>query len=52
MIGNAVPVRLSSYMAKAISLCLAKSVEGADSSIAEPTVDYQDTFYLSDNIWI
>jgi len=33
MIGNAVPVRLASYMAKAISLCLANAT---GDNVAEP----------------
>jgi len=52
MIGNAVPVRLASYMAKAISLCLAKGSGSAKDYVAESTVDYQDMFFLSDSVWI
>jgi len=49
MIGNAVPVRLASYMAKAISLCLAGA---AGDSVAEPSVEYHDSYYLGGNTWI
>ena len=48
-IGNAVPVRLASYMAKAISLCLAK---GPDSNVEEALVEYHDSYYLGGNAWI
>ena len=49
MIGNAVPVRLASYMAKAISLCIARA---AGDKVAEPYTDYHDSFYLGGNIWV
>ena len=49
MIGNAVPVRLASYMAKAISLCLAKV---QDSIVAETFAEYHDSFYLGGDTWI
>jgi DNA (cytosine-5)-methyltransferase 1 len=49
MIGNAVPVRLASYMAKAISLCLARE---SDSIVSEPTTEYHDSFYLGGDTWI
>ncbi|MDR2545956.1 MAG: DNA cytosine methyltransferase [Lachnospiraceae bacterium] len=49
MIGNAVPVRLASYMAKAISLCLARE---SDSIVSEPIADYHDSYYLGGDSWI
>ena len=49
MIGNAVPVRLASYMAKAISLCLAR---GSDNVVTEPAVGYHDSFHLGGDTWI
>ena len=49
MIGNAVPVRLASYMAKAISVCL---VLASESGVAEPVVEYYDSHYLSGDTWI
>ena len=49
MIGNAVPVRLASYMAKAISLCLASE---SGSSVAEPVVEYHDAYHLGGDTWI
>ncbi|MDR2598667.1 MAG: DNA cytosine methyltransferase [Oscillospiraceae bacterium] len=49
MIGNAVPIRLASYMAKAISLCLAN---GAEDTVAELDVEYNDSYYLGENTWI
>jgi len=49
MIGNAVPVRLASYMAKAISLCIER---GSGNSISEPIAEYHDSFYLGGNVWI
>ena len=49
MIGNAVPVRLASYMAKAIQLCLAR---GAGNSVAEPVVEYHDAYWLGGSVWI
>ena len=52
MIGNAVPVRLASYMAKAISLCLTRDGKEIGSSVSEPQVEYHDLFQLSDSVWI
>ena len=52
MIGNAVPVRLASYMAKAISLCLPRETNGLDSIVSEQQVEYHDSFKLSENVWI
>jgi len=52
MIGNAVPVRLASYMAKAISLCLARDNDNPDTIVAEPQTMYHDLFQLGDDIWI
>jgi len=49
MIGNAVPVRLASYMAKAISLCLASE---SGRSVAEPVIEYHDSYYLGGDTWI
>ena len=49
MIGNAVPVRLASYMAKAVSLCLERN---NTSVVAEPSIVYQDSFYLGGSTWI
>jgi len=49
MIGNAVPVRLASYMAKAIMLCI-NSEPG--SVVAENSPEYNDVFQLSDKVWI
>ena len=49
MIGNAVPVRLGSYMARAIQMCVSTS---ADIAVAEHSVDYHDAFYLGGNTWI
>jgi DNA (cytosine-5)-methyltransferase 1 len=49
MIGNAVPVRLASYMAKAIMLCI-NSEPG--NIVAEYQPEYHDVFHLSDKIWI
>ena len=49
MIGNAVPIRLASYMAKAISLCLASESGG---TVNEPVVDYDESYYLGGNTWI
>ena len=52
MIGNAVPVRLASYMAKAISLCLSKDNDNLDAIVAESESMYHDLFQLGDDIWI
>jgi len=52
MIGNAVPVRLACYMAKAISICLASEKYSLDSSVAEPHVEYNDKYRLGGDIWI
>jgi len=49
MIGNAVPVRLASYMAKAIQICLER---GSDSNVAEPSIEYHDSYYLGGGTWI
>ncbi|MDR2569657.1 MAG: DNA cytosine methyltransferase [Oscillospiraceae bacterium] len=49
MIGNAVPVRLASYMAKAISLCLSNE---AEITVAEHAVEYHDSFYLGGDTWM
>ena len=49
MIGNAVPVRLASYMAKAIMLCI-NSEPGI--AVSEHQPEYNDAFQLSDNVWI
>ena len=52
MIGNAVPVRLASYMAKAISLCLSRNNDNLDTIVTEPESMYHDLFQLGDDIWI
>ena len=49
MIGNAVPVRLASYMAKAISLCLERS---SGIYVAEELPEYHDSYYLGGDTWI
>jgi DNA (cytosine-5)-methyltransferase 1 len=49
MIGNAVPVRLASYIAKAISICFETE---SGSSVAEPSIKYHDPFCLGGNTWI
>ena len=49
MIGNAVPVRLASYMAKAISLCLERS---SGTYVAEELPEYHDSYYLGGDTWI
>ena len=49
MIGNAVPVRLASYMAKAISLCLEHSL---GNCVADELSEYHDPYYLGGDIWI
>jgi DNA (cytosine-5)-methyltransferase 1 len=49
MIGNAVPVRLASYIAKAISLCLARS---SGFIVAEEASDYETSYYLGEETWI
>jgi len=53
MIGNAVPVRLACYMAKAISLCLARA-DGGDtgSMVAEAHFEYSDLYHLGGDVWI
>jgi len=50
MIGNAVPVRLAAYMAKAIQLCLTGNY--GDSIVAEPFAEVDDLFFLSNTVWI
>jgi DNA (cytosine-5)-methyltransferase 1 len=50
MIGNAVPVRLASYMAKAIQLCL--NSNHINSVVAEPFFEADDLYSLSDAVWI
>ena len=52
MIGNAVPVRLASYMAKAISLCLARDSNTFNSMVAEPQAMYHDLYQLGNDVWI
>ena len=49
MIGNAVPVRLASYIAKAIQLCLKQEIE---SSVNEPIFEYNNSYYLNETVWI
>jgi len=49
MIGNAVPVRLACYMAKAISISLANEY---GSAFAEQPPEYHEAFHLGGNIWI
>jgi len=49
MIGNAVPVRLASYMAKAISLCLERST---GICVAEELPEFHDSYYLGGDTWI
>jgi len=49
MIGNAVPVRLAAYMAKAIMLCITNDYDGFG---AEHQPEYQDAFQLSNDVWI
>jgi len=49
MIGNAVPVRLASYMAKAILFCLERV---SDNNIAEPIIEYHDSYFLGGDTWI
>ena len=49
MIGNAVPIRLASYMAKAIILCLEKSSENI---VSENVEEYCASYYLGGNTWI
>jgi len=52
MIGNAVPVRLACYMAKAISLCFTGEQYSRGSTVAEQQPEYHDTYQLSDKVWI
>ena len=49
MIGNAVPVRLASYMAKAIALCLEN---GSVGTVADQLIEYDDAYYLGGNTYI
>lgn len=49
MIGNAVPLRLASYMAKAVSVCLE---QGSESMVAEEYQEYHDAFHLGGDTWI
>lgn len=49
MIGTAVSPRMAGYMVKAISLCLEK---GAESIVAEPSVEYDDSYCLVEGVWI
>ena len=49
MVGNAVPVRLASYMAKAISLCLERSY---GNKVAEEISEYETSYYLGGDTWI
>ena len=49
MIGNAVPPRMASYMAKAIMLCINRDV---DSNVAEQSVEYTDAYFLGGDVWI
>ena len=49
MIGNAVPVRLACYVAKAVSLCLTRY---PGSTIAEEEHEYNTAYYLGGDIWI
>ena len=52
MIGNAVPVRLACYMAKAISLCLTSEHYSLDHTVAEYQPEYHDAYQLGDGVWI
>ena len=49
MIGNAVPVRLAGYMAKAISLCFER---GSGNCVAEESTEYETSYYLGGDTWI
>jgi len=49
MIGNAVPVRLACYMAKAILLCLTSD---PGSSVSESIIEYHDSYNLGGDTWI
>ena len=46
MIGNAVPIRLASHMAKAIALCLEKT------AVREAMAEYCASYYLGGETWI
>jgi DNA (cytosine-5)-methyltransferase 1 len=49
MIGNAVPVRLAAYIAKAISLCIER---GSGIIVAEEAAVYDSGYYLGGDTWI
>jgi len=49
MIGNAVPPRMASYIAKAIMLCITRD---SGSYVAELEAKYNDAYNLGGNVWI
>ncbi|MDR2568756.1 MAG: DNA cytosine methyltransferase [Oscillospiraceae bacterium] len=49
MIGNAVPIRLAAYMAKAIQLCLNRNI---GDNVSEQITEYNAMYYLGGDIWI
>jgi len=51
MIGNAVPVRLAYYIAREIVMCLTRGSD-SNAAVAEPSIDYHDSYYLGGNTWI